>query len=549
MAPEFYQKGVVMRKRFSVVTVGAIVIVSLFVGAMINTVVSGDNIYEQINKFKDVLSLTEKFYVEDVDTQKLTEAAVNGLLGQLDPHSVYIPASQLQKVNEEFQGSFEGVGIEYLVLNDTLLVVSPIVGGPSEALGILSGDKIVKINDTSCVGITQNGVQAKLRGPKGSRVKVTIVRAGIKDLLEFEIVRDKIPLYTVDSNFMLDDQTGYINVTRFAATTHDEFVSAVSKMKSAGMKRLVLDIRGNPGGYLEQAFRMTDELMPRGKKIVYTKGRRPEFDEEYVSSGNGKFEDISLIVLVNAGSASASEIVSGAVQDWDRWLIVGETTFGKGLVQRQYDLKDGSALRLTIARYFTPSGRAIQRPYGEDKMQYQREAFERQENEGNNLSHNEEKDSTRPTFKTAGGRKVYGGGGITPDYIVKADKLDEYSVQLRSKNIFLQYADKYLDQNGAGLKSKYGKDVARYAEGFEVTPAMLEDLQAMARSKGVEFKQELYDKDLKYIKAFTKAYIGRSLFGNEGSTRVMLGVDSQFQKALTLFPEAEEISKSLSSLK
>lgn len=538
-----------MRKRFSAVTVGVIVIVSLFVGAMINTVVSGDNIYDQLNKFKDVLSLTEKFYVEDVDTQKLTEAAINGLLGQLDPHSVYIPASQLQKVNEDFQGSFEGVGIEYQVLNDTLLVVTPIVGGPSEALGILAGDKIIKINDTSCVGITQSGVQTKLRGAKGTHVKVTIVRAGIKNLLDFDIVRDKIPLYTVDSSFMLDNETGYVDVTRFAATTHDEFASAVGKMKSVGMKRLVLDLRGNPGGYLEQAFRMADELMPKGKKIVYTKGRRPEFSEEYVSSGNGKFEDVSLIVLVNSGSASASEIVAGAVQDWDRGLIVGETTFGKGLVQRQYDLKDGSAFRLTIARYFTPSGRIIQRPYGEDKMQYQREAFERQENEGDNLSHTEEKDSTRPTFKTAGGRKVYGGGGITPDYIVKSDKLNEYSVQLRSKNIFLQYADKFLDHNGTALRAKYGKDAAMFAGEFEVTPSMLDDMKSIAKSKGIEFNQELYDKDLKFIKAFTKAYIGRSLFGNEGSARVMLAVDNQFLKAITLFPEAEEISKSLSSLK
>lgn len=538
-----------MRKRFSAVTVGVIVIVSLFVGAMINTVVSGDNIYDQLNKFKDVLSLTEKFYVEDVDTQKLTEAAINGLLGQLDPHSVYIPASQLQKVNEDFQGSFEGVGIEYQVLNDTLLVVTPIVGGPSEALGILAGDKIIKINDTSCVGITQSGVQTKLRGAKGTHVKVTIVRAGIKNLLDFDIVRDKIPLYTVDSSFMLDNETGYVDVTRFAATTHDEFASAVGKMKSVGMKRLVLDLRGNPGGYLEQAFRMADELMPKGKKIVYTKGRRPEFSEEYVSSGNGKFEDVSLIVLVNSGSASASEIVAGAVQDWDRGLIVGETTFGKGLVQRQYDLKDGSAFRLTIARYFTPSGRIIQRPYGEDKMQYQREAFERQENEGDNLSHTEEKDSTRPTFKTAGGRKVYGGGGITPDYIVKSDKLNEYSVQLRSKNIFLQYANKFLDHNGTALRAKYGKDAAMFAGEFEVTPSMLDDMKSIAKSKGIEFNQELYDKDLKFIKAFTKAYIGRSLFGNEGSARVMLAVDNQFLKAITLFPEAEEISKSLSSLK
>ncbi len=540
-----------MRKRFSAASVGGLIIISLLAGAMLNNVISSDNIYEQINKFKDVLSFTEKNYVDDVDTQKLTEAAVNGMLGQLDPHSIYIPAAQLKKVNEEFQGSFEGVGIEYQVLNDTLLVVTPIVGGPSEALGIMSGDKIVKINDTSCVGITQNGVQSKLRGPKGTHVKVAIARAGIKDLLEFEIVRDKIPIYTVDSGFMWDDKTGYISVTRFAATTHDEFVAAVTKMKGAGMKRLVLDLRGNPGGYLEQAFRMADEVMPMGKKIVYTKGRRPEFSEEYTSSGNGKFEDVTLVVLVNNGSASASEIVAGAVQDWDRGLIVGETTFGKGLVQRQYDLKDGSAFRLTIARYFTPSGRAIQRAYGDDKMKYQREAFERDESEGENVTHEHDadKDSTRPIFKTAGGRKVFGGGGITPDYIVKADRLGEYSVALRSKNIFLQYADKYLERHGADMRSKYAKEPAKFAGGFDVTQEMLDEMLALAKSKDIEFKKDLYEKDVKYIRAFTKAYIGRSLFGNEGSSRVMLAVDNQFQKALTLFPEAEKIAKNLSSLK
>lgn len=538
-----------MRKRFSLVTVASLVVLSVFAGALLNNLISGDNIYEQLNKFKDVLSITEKYYVEDVDTQKLTEAAVNGVLEQLDPHSVYIPASQLAKVNEEFQGSFEGVGIEYQVLNDTLLVVTPIVGGPSEALGILSGDKIVKINDTTAIGITQQGVQKKLRGPKGSKVKVVIVRAGIKDLLEFEITRDKIPLYTVDASFMVDDKTGYVNVTRFAAKTHEEFVNAVSTLKSRGMKRLVLDLRTNGGGYLEQAFKMVDEVMPKGKKIVYTKGRRPEFDDEYISSGNGKFEDLSLVILVNNASASASEIVAGAVQDWDRGLIVGETTFGKGLVQRQFDLKDGSAFRLTTARYYTPSGRLIQRPYNGDRMKYLGEAYERDETEGDNVQHEAEKDSARPEFKTAGGRVVYGGGGITPDYIVKADRLTEYTVQMRSKLVFLEFADSYLDGEGKTLKTTYGQDSKKFASEFEVTPDMLEGVVGIAKAKGVEFKKEMYDKDLKYIRAFTKAYIGRSLWGNEGSARVMLAVDNQFQKAISLFPEAEKISKNLSSLK
>lgn len=538
-----------MRKRFSLTTVLLLVVVSVVAGSMLNQLISGDTIYEQFNKYKDVLNLTEKYYVEDVDTQKLTEAAINGVLGQLDPHSVYIPASQLTRVTEEFQGSFEGIGIEYQVLDDTLLVVAPIAGGPSEALGIQSGDKIVRINDSSAVGITQEGVQKKLRGPKGSKVRVYVVRSGMKGILEFEITRDKIPIYTVDASFMVNDETGYVNVNRFAAKTHEEFLGALTKLSSQGMKRLVLDLRANPGGYLEQAYKMVDELMPRGRKIVYTKGRRPEFDDEYVSSGAGRFKDVTLIILVNSGSASASEIVAGAVQDWDRGMIIGETTFGKGLVQRQFDLRDGSAFRLTTARYYTPSGRLIQRPYDHDKLKYARAAYEREESEVDNVSHEAEKDSTRPVFKTMGGRVVYGGGGITPDYIVKSDRLSEYTVQLRSKNIFLQFAEKYLDRNGAAVKAKYGKDPVKFSAEFEVTPAMLDELLAMAKAKNVEFKQDQYDKDLRYVKAFMRAFIARSLWGNEGSARVMLVEDAQFRKAMLMFPETEKILSTLSSLK
>ena len=538
-----------MRKRFSLLTLLSVVVVSLFAGSVLNHLISGDNIYEQLAKFKDVLSITEKYYVEDVDTQKLTETAINEVLSQLDPHSVYIPASQLQRVTEEFQGSFEGVGIEYQVLNDTLLVVAPIIGGPSEAVGIEAGDKIVRINDSSAIGITQLGVQQKLRGPKGSKVRVSVLRAGIHDRLEFEITRDKIPLYTVSAAFMVDNVVGYINVTRFAAKTHEEFVEAAAKLKSEGMKRLVLDLRENAGGYLEQAFKMADELLPEGKKIVYTRGRRPEFDEEYVATSGGKFEDVTLVILVNNGSASASEIVAGAVQDWDRGLIVGETTFGKGLVQRQFDLKDGSAFRLTTARYYTPSERLIQRPYGSDKLVYHRAALNRDETEGANLTHQAEKDSSRPVYKTASGRTVYGGGGITPDYILKADRLSEYSVNLLSKLVFLDFGDKYLERHGSEIKTKYGKDLIRFVKEFEVTAVMLDNLLALAKGKSIEFKKDLYQKDMRFIKAFTKRHIARSLWGNEGWARVMLMEDDQFHKAVELFPEAERISKHLSSLK
>ncbi|HEX9655983.1 MAG TPA: S41 family peptidase [Bacteroidota bacterium] len=530
-----------MRKRFSLTTLVLVILLSFGAGSLLNSLFSSDNIYEQVTKLKDVLSITEKYYVEELDTQKLTESAIQGILGDLDPHSVYIPASQLQRVNEDFQGSFEGIGIEYQVLNDTLLVVSPIVGGPSEALGIQGGDKIVRINDSSAIGITQMGVQKKLRGQKGSTVRVSILRPGIRDLLDFEIVRDKIPLYTVESSFKITDDIGYIAVTRFAATTHQEFVEGVTRMKEEGIKRLIIDLRHNPGGYLEQAFEMADELLPGGKKIVYTKGRLPEFNEDFLSSGKGRFQDLSVIALVNNSSASASEIVAGAIQDWDRGLVVGESTFGKGLVQRQFDLKDGSAYRLTTARYYTPSGRLIQRPYA-DRAHYQADAYTRNEEEGENINHEAEKDSTRPVYKTAAGRTVYGGGGIAPDYIVKSDRLTEYSVQLRSKLVFLDFSNKYLETYGQALRDRFGSDVRAFASGFEITEEMLNGIRTLAKAKSVEFDKEQFSKDLHFIKAFTKATIGKNIWGNEGWARVMLQEDSQLKKALDLFPEAENIA-------
>ena len=543
-------KGCLMRKKFSFVTVMMLVVLSLAAGAMLNNVFSSDNIYEQITKFKDVLSVTEKYYVDDVDTQKLTEGAIAGLLEQLDPHSTYISAADLRRVHEEFQGSFEGIGIEYQVLNDTLMVVAPIIGGPSESLGILAGDKILKIGDTSAIGITQIGVQKKLRGPKGTTVHVSILRVGLEELLEFDITRDKIPLRTVSAAFMIDDRSGYVQVTRFSAKTHDELLEAVNKLSAEGMKRLILDLRSNAGGYLDQAFRMVDEFLPRGRKVVYTKGRRPEFDDEYVSSGSGRLLGAPLIVLVDNSSASASEIVAGAIQDWDRGLIVGETTFGKGLVQKEFPLKDSSAFRLTTARYYTPSGRLIQRAYGSDRLSYTRQAFERNEAEGENVSHEVERDSSLPVFKTLDlGRTVYGGGGITPDYIVKADRLTEYTAHLRGRNIFLEFANKYADQHTNGLKEQYGTDISRFVSDFEVTSEMQDHIIGLARARNIEFKKELFEKDLTFIKALAKAHLARRIWGNEAFSRVMLSVDTQFQEGVALFPEAEKISRDLSSIR
>lgn len=530
-------------KRFSLSVLVSVAVVALLLGTLLSNVISSDNIYVQLEKFKDILSLTQKYYVDDVDTQKLVEAAVNGLLGTLDPHSVYIPSSHLPRVTEEFQGSFEGIGIEFDVLSDTLTVVAPIAGGPSEALGIMAGDKIVKIENESAIRIKREEVIKKLRGPKGTRVKVAILRTGTKGLLDFEIVRDKIPLYSVDVSFIHSNGIGYIRINRFSQTTRDEFVEALNKLNQQGMKKLVLDLRSNPGGYLDQAFKIADELLPKGKKVVYTQGRRPEFNEEYISSGSGHFDKGSLIVLVNQGSASASEIVAGAVQDWDRGLIVGETTFGKGLVQRQFDLKDGSAFRLTISRYYTPSGRLIQRPYGKNVDEYRSAALDRQnEEDGENIDHTLESDTARPEFKTAGGRTVYGGGGITPDYIVKGERYTDYTVKLFSLSVFIEYTNRYLDRHGKEMREKYGKDFKKFQKEFPITENLLAEFNALAKSKGVEMNKEQYEKDLRRIRTVLKAQIARNLFGNDGRFQILVNEDTQFLKAVTLFPEAEKIA-------
>ncbi|MBI3193080.1 MAG: S41 family peptidase [Ignavibacteriae bacterium] len=530
-----------MKKRFSFSITALLCVLALLLGMQLNSLISGDNLFEQLNKFKEVVSITEKFYVEDVDTPKLVEAAINGVLGQLDPHSIYIPPKQLERVTEDFQGAFEGIGVEFDIINDTLLVVSPIPGGPSEALGIIAGDKIVKINDTSSVGIKREDVPKKLRGPKGTHVKVSIVRADEKSMIEFDITRDKIPLYSVDVSFMVDETIGYIRVNRFSATTHDEFVQAVDKLRSKGMKKLLLDLRDNGGGYLEQAFKMANELLPGNKKIVYTKARLDRFNEDYSSDGSGKITDVSLIILVNRGSASASEIVTGAMQDWDRGLIVGETTFGKGLVQRQFDLPDKSAFRLTIAKYYTPSGRLIQRPYdNKDRDAYRHANIE--EEEGENVEHSEKGDSSRPEFKTSGGRTVLGGGGITPDYIIKSGKLTNYTAELRRKVIFLDYGTKYMERNGKKIREEFESDFSKFVKEFVVTDDMVSECIKIATIKDIKMNEEEFTTDTGFIKAYIKAQIARNIWGNEGSYPVILAEDRQFQKALTLFPEAEKIA-------
>ncbi len=517
----------------------------IVLGTQIEKVFSDDTLRDNIIKLNDVLTYTEKYYVEEVDTPRLVEAAITGMLGKLDPHSVYIPASQVENIEESFRGDFEGIGIEFQVVNDTITVVSPISGGPSEALGIMSGDRIIKINGSDAIGLNNDGVRHKLRGDAGTKVKVTIYRPESGKTIEYEITRDKIPLYSVDTHIMFNENTGYISISRFSETTYDELKNALKDLKKKGMNQVVLDLRGNPGGYLSQAVKISDLFISGKKKIVYTKGRRPEFDEDYFASESSDFENIPLIILVNDGSASASEIVSGAVQDWDRGLIVGETTFGKGLVQRQFELPDNSVLRLTISRYYTPSGRLIQRNYKnlKDKEEYYSEAGNMNEEEGDNLYHSVEKDTTSRVYKTNAGRIVYGGGGITPDYIVKSADFTGYTIDLLKNNIFYQYILKYLERRGKTIQDNYGGRLNLFINDFEFSKADIDNFIKFANSKAVLYNEDEFTKDHDYIITRLKAQIARNFWKNEGWYSVLLKEDNQMLKAVTLFNEAKDLAK------
>ncbi len=523
-----------------------ILFLGILLGTQIHKVFSDDSLNDSLTKFDDVLTFTQKYYVDKVDTQKLVDAAINGMLDKLDPHTVYIPAKQLQSIDEPMKGDFDGIGIEFQMVNDTLTVVSPIVGGPSYALGIMPGDRIVKINDSSAIGISNEEVVSKLRGPAGSKVYVTIVRFGVKKTLNYEITRAKIPLYSVDAHFMYNKTTGYISLSRFSETTFDEMTDALKDLKSQGMQQLILDLRGNPGGLLNQAVKVANLFIGNGKKIVYTKGRRSEFDEEYDADEPAPYKNLPLIILVNNGSASASEIVSGAMQDWDRALIVGETTFGKGLVQRQFPLPDNSALRLTIARYYTPSGRLIQRDYKDLKnfKIYYEEAGKNNEPGGNNIDHTAEAkaDSALPKFKTNDGRTVYGGGGITPDYIIPSSKISDYTIDLLKKNIFYQYILNYIDVNKNYIKREYGDELSKFIDKFNFSDNDLQNFIKFADSKGVKFSVKDFNKDKDYIEARLKAEVARTFWQNKGWYEVILRSDNQFLKSVTLFNEAIKLA-------
>ena len=474
-------------------------------------------------------------YVDDVDEDKLVEDAIINMLEELDPHSTYSDAEEVKKLNEPLVGNFDGIGVQFNMATDTLFVIQPVSGGPSEKVGILAGDRIIEVNDTVIAGVKMSTeeIMRRLRGPKGTKVNLKIMRRGVPELLPFTVKRDKIPVYSLDASYMMTKTTGYIRISRFAATTAGEFEEALHNLQKKGMRNLILDLQGNGGGYLNAAIEIANHVLEKGELIVYTEGKRNP-RTEFNARGNGDFRTGNLVVLVDEFSASASEIVTGAIQDWDRGMVVGRRTFGKGLVQRPIDLPDGSMIRLTVARYYTPSGRCIQKPY-ESIEQYNRDLIERY-NRGEMQSadsiHFPDSLKTKTLKK---GRIVYGGGGIMPDYFVPIDTTyyTDYYLALRDKGAIVQQNLKLIDAHRSEWKEKY-KTFDRFNKRFEVTDEMLDDLIELGKTLGVEYKKDEYITALPLIKTQLKALIARDLWDMNEYFQVINSINETVQKGLEL---------------
>ena len=489
---------------------------------------------EAAQKFGTLMRYIGQLYVDSVSVEELTERAIVTMLEDLDPHSVYFSPEELKAADEPLNGNFEGIGVQFNIFKDTIMVVSPISGGPSERLGIRAGDRIVEVDGENAagIGITNRDVMKLLKGPKGTVVQVGIKREGVKDLLTFDITRDKIPIYSIDAVHMVDKKIGYIKVSRFAKTTMDEFREALVELQDQGMKDLILDLQGNGGGMLRTAIDMSDEFLSGDKLIVYTEGRAFEREDTFAQN-KGLFEKGRLVVLIDEASASASEIVSGAVQDWDRGLVMGRRSFGKGLVQRPMRLPDGSAVRLTVQKYYTPSGRCIQKPYDDGVEAYRKEKFERYERgEFMSLDSLELPDSLMYKTRLLE-REVYGGGGILPDIFVPLDtsmSSETFSRILR-KGLCSRYALSQVDADRSAWEARHASEdefVANMAFSEEEMAAF----KAFVTDEGVDIDEEEWTRSLPAIELRLKAFYGRNIYNSRTFYRIIGGLNEALEEAI-----------------
>lgn len=485
-------------------------------------------------KLDEVLGIINNRYVDSVNNAELEDIAIRAMVEDLDPHTEYIKAEELESANEDLAGNFEGIGVQFQIEKDTLVVIVPLKGGPSEKVGILAGDRIVKVDEEIVAGVkmTTKDIMKRLKGEKGSKVRLEIVRHGVMKPLSFEVVRDKIPTYSVDVSYMIDEKTGLISLSKFSATTYDEVRRAIAKLKIEGMTQLILDLRDNTGGYLEAAVGICDEFLDGGRLIVYTEGlNSPKY--QHTSSNGGLFTNGHLVILINENSASASEIVAGAMQDNDRGMVIGRRSFGKGLVQQQIPLSDGSAVRLTVAKYFTPSGRCIQRPFEKNNREdYYEKFYERVGKEMFN------KDSVRfddtVKYQTVRGRTVYGGGGIMPDHFIPADTSAKYVYFNKCINagLITSFALDYTDKHRETLK-RYN-NVDTFINSFQITDKIVDEFIEYAKKNGIEIdrKYEAYSRGR--LKMYLKAIVGRNVVGMDAFYRVYYSDDDMINRAIEL---------------
>lgn len=508
--------------------------------SLFNKMKQGDNgdlsfsLLPRNNKISTILSYIENEYVDTVDMSLLTEAAIPPLVEKLDPHSIYIPAPDLQRFNEPLAGNFSGIGIQFNMISDTIAVINTIPNGPSEIVGLLPGDRIILVDDSLVAGknIPSDDIVKMLKGPKGTVVKVSIARRGEKKLLDFEITRDDIPLYSVDVAYMINENIGYLKISTFAQTTYNEFLEGINKLHKLGMTKLILDLRGNGGGLMDPAIHIADQFLSEGKLIVYTQGKsRPK--HEFRSTSKGICKEDELIILIDEFSASASEILAGAIQDNDRGTIVGRRSFGKGLVQEQIEFKDGSALRLTIARYYTPTGRSIQKPYSEDKEDYYSDIHDRFVNhEFENSDSIHFSDTLK--FITEKGKVVYGGGGIMPDYFIPIDTAGTsiYFNRVRNLGLIYRFAFDFTDEHRTQLMAaKSTKELEKY---LDASPYFKQFIN-YAKDKGVKPDYPEIEISRMVISYQLKAYIARNVMDNDGFYPIIRPIDNTLLEAEKLF--------------
>lgn len=513
------------------IIVGTTLVVGILIGAtFFGGRRAGSDVSRSSTKFKEILTYINRSYVDSVDTDSLVDYSITKMLEKLDPHTYYFPPEEASIARSQLESGFDGIGIEFNVFNDTVYVVTPLAGGPSESVGIQSGDAIIKANNKSLTGKESNSTNifANLRGKRGSEAKLEIKRRGFKDLLKFTVVRDKIPQYSIDAAYLMEDKkTAYIKINRFTETTYEEFKQHLAALQKQGMKQLMLDLRGNPGGYMDRATDIVDELVGGNDVIVYTDGKDSRNNRKTFAGKDGMFEKGSVIVLVDEGSASASEIVSGALQDYDRALIVGRRTFGKGLVQQPIQLSDGSELRLTISRYYIPSGRSIQKPYTKGHLDNYEHELEDRSKSGEYFIADSIKNNPKMRFKTKGGRVVYGGGGVTPDVFVPRDTshITKYLLELYGKNVIREYALNYANDNRKTLEKQTFNS---FLKNFEVSEPMLEKVKQLANSAEIKFNAADYNLSKAFIKLQIKASIALHIW----QRNVKNGLNNEFYQII-----------------